>query len=162
MLRSAHLPVLVLLVAVFGCMAQQPEATTETSPAPAENTVQDLKPASELALLMRTLAAHADSVKAALKRNDKLPPYQGAGTGLQRTGARLRELPYDPLPRADDAHQEDVRAPCGRLGLALVPAALPDLPTRCAVPFGIEATDLDPCVQQELGDVERRPLVRSA
>jgi hypothetical protein len=37
--------------------------------------VQDLKPASELALLMRSMATHADSVKAAVQRKGKLPPY---------------------------------------------------------------------------------------
>ncbi|MCB0764233.1 MAG: hypothetical protein R2815_03170 [Flavobacteriales bacterium] len=34
-----------------------------------------LKPPSELALLMRTLAAHADSVKAALAAQEELPPF---------------------------------------------------------------------------------------
>lgn len=41
--------------------------------------------ASELALLMRNMAAHADSVKASLKRNDKLPPKVDASTLLTAT-----------------------------------------------------------------------------
>lgn len=72
MSRSTYLPVLLLLAAALGCMAQQPEAVKAPVPA---STVQDLKPPSELALLMRTLAAHADSVKAAIKQDRKLPPF---------------------------------------------------------------------------------------
>ena len=81
MSRPAHLPILVVLVAAFSCMAQHPETAQEVPTPPANlprrqaGVVQELKPPSELALLMRTLAVHADSVKAALKRNDKLPPY---------------------------------------------------------------------------------------
>lgn len=37
--------------------------------------VQDLKPPSELALLMRVMAAHVDSAKVALRRGDDPPPY---------------------------------------------------------------------------------------
>lgn len=39
------------------------------------SSIQDLKSPSELALLMRVLAAHADSVKATLDTKNELPPY---------------------------------------------------------------------------------------
>lgn len=61
------LPLLLLLITVVACLAHRP-ATTEAY----SDTSQD--DASELALLMRTMADHTDSVKAALKRDGKLPP----------------------------------------------------------------------------------------
>lgn len=61
------LPVLALLIAVMACVAQRTEIPTRTNVIPQDD-------ASELALLMRTMANHADSVKAALKRDAKLPP----------------------------------------------------------------------------------------
>jgi len=66
------LPVLLLLITVLACLAQRPEAGA-TSPVTVQvrDTSDD---ASELALLMRTMANHTDSVKAALKRDGKLPP----------------------------------------------------------------------------------------
>ncbi len=60
-------PVLLLLITVVACLAQRPEPVA----APTVATQDD---ASELALMMRSMAAHADSVKAALKRDGKLPP----------------------------------------------------------------------------------------
>lgn len=61
------LVILVLLIIATACLAQGPKQAMQSTAG-----VQD--DASELALLMRQMAAHADSVKAALKRNDKLPP----------------------------------------------------------------------------------------
>ena len=64
-----------LVLTILGCMAGKAERSTRTAPAPVPG-VQDLKPASELALLMRAMAIHADSVKASVSRGDKkLPPY---------------------------------------------------------------------------------------
>jgi cytochrome c553 len=61
------LPVLLLLITVVACLAQRPTAGEARSTIPQDD-------ASELALLMRTMASHTDSVKAALKRDAKLPP----------------------------------------------------------------------------------------
>jgi cytochrome c553 len=58
---------LLLLIAVMACLAHRPATTVAES-----TSAQD--DASELALLMRTMASHMDSVKAALTRNGKLPP----------------------------------------------------------------------------------------
>ena len=70
MTTRPHLTVLVLIIALAGCFAARPDAE------PAAAVVQEVAPPSELALLMRTMAAHADSVKAAINRGDKkLPPY---------------------------------------------------------------------------------------
>jgi hypothetical protein len=70
MTTRPHLTVLVLIIALAGCFAARPDAE------PTAAVVQEVAPPSELALLMRTMAAHADSVKAAINRGDKkLPPY---------------------------------------------------------------------------------------
>lgn len=61
------LPVLLLLITVVACLAQRPEAGA-AAPVAAQDD------ASELAILMRTMANHTDSVKASLKRGGKLPP----------------------------------------------------------------------------------------
>lgn len=71
MLYKALTTVLIIVVAMAGCSAGKTD-----SPVEATTVVQEVAPASELALLMRTMAAHADSVKAAVNRGDKkLPPY---------------------------------------------------------------------------------------
>lgn len=58
---------------------------------------QDLTPASELALLMREMAAHADSVKAGLARSDKkLPPYP-AGVKTLLTATPTKDMHIDPI-----------------------------------------------------------------
>ena len=76
-MKREHLVVLlpVVVLALLGCISQQP-ALPAAAAAVATSVDQDLKPASELALLMRTMAIHADSVKAVVNRGDKkLPPY---------------------------------------------------------------------------------------
>jgi len=71
MLYKALTTVLIIVVAMAGCSAGKTD-----SPVEAATVVQEVAPASELAQLMRTMAAHADSVKAAVNRGDKkLPPY---------------------------------------------------------------------------------------
>ena len=67
------LPVLVIILGLFGCFARQADLSSTEKTTPVE--AQDVKPPSELALLMRQMAAHADSVKAAIQRGDELPPY---------------------------------------------------------------------------------------
>lgn len=76
-MKRAHVVILlpVVVLALLGCISRQAALPTSTG-RPAALVDQDLKPASELALLMRTMAVHADSVKAAVNRGDKkLPPY---------------------------------------------------------------------------------------
>ena len=68
-MRRPLFPVLLVIVALVSCFARQAE-TAPTAPA-----AQDVKPPSELAFLMRLMAAHADSVKAAIGRDEELPPY---------------------------------------------------------------------------------------
>ncbi|MEO8591097.1 MAG: hypothetical protein ABI432_17085 [Flavobacteriales bacterium] len=70
---SKQLPVLLIIVATVGCFAKRAEPVPQPK---VELSEQDVTPPSELALLMRHMAAHADSVKAGLARGDKnLPPY---------------------------------------------------------------------------------------
>lgn len=69
MITGHKLPMLLLFMALLGCFA------FETPNEPSERVEQELTPPSELALLMRAMAAHADSVKASLARDAKLPPY---------------------------------------------------------------------------------------
>ncbi len=71
MRRNTHLAILVAMITMIGCMARYPSAEAAV---PTDAT-QGLKPASELALLMRAIATHADSVKAALAKGRELPPY---------------------------------------------------------------------------------------
>jgi cytochrome c553 len=76
-MKRVHVVVLlpVVVLALLGCISRQ-AAVPSTATAPVAPVDQDLKPASELALLMRTMAVHADSVKASVNRGDKkLPPY---------------------------------------------------------------------------------------
>ena len=72
------LPVLAGALLLLACMAHRNETAVATT-APLQDD------ASELALLMRSMAAHADSVKAALKRDDKLPPRVDVSTLLTAT-----------------------------------------------------------------------------
>ncbi|HQZ94636.1 MAG TPA: hypothetical protein PLX64_16470, partial [Flavobacteriales bacterium] len=66
----------LLVVAILAISARssvngpRPDASIMVS-----NSIQDLKPPSELALVMRALAIHADSVKATLGTKRTLPPY---------------------------------------------------------------------------------------
>lgn len=78
MLFSKQIPVLLIIVATVGCFAKRAEPTAHAEAAPqpkVELTEQDVAPPSELALLMRHMAAHADSAKAAIARGADLPPF---------------------------------------------------------------------------------------
>lgn len=68
--------VLLLLAALAGCFVS-------ADPPPVE-VEQELAPPSELALMMRQMAAHADSVKASLSRGDGLPVYPKEFKGLMK------------------------------------------------------------------------------
>ncbi len=72
MALNTHL--FLLLAALAGCFI--------SADPPAVEVDQELAPPSELALMMRQMAAHADSVKAALSRGDGLPSYPKEFKGL--------------------------------------------------------------------------------
>jgi hypothetical protein len=78
MFNRPHFPVLLIILGLAGCFATQADhgaaQVNATADAPQAN-VQDVKPASELALLMRLMADHADSVKVAVREGRELPPY---------------------------------------------------------------------------------------
>lgn len=66
--RTLILAGLLCSVVLFGSWSTRYQTGTPHSPP------QDLAPPSELALLMRSMAAHADSVKARVARGAALPP----------------------------------------------------------------------------------------
>jgi hypothetical protein len=70
MRKSIHLSLALLFVLGMGCFGG-PHANG----APEQVITSDPDDASELALLMRAMAAHVDSVKATLQRGDGIPPY---------------------------------------------------------------------------------------
>ena len=72
-MRITRTVLLLCLIGLVSCFAKQAEKTA--SVAPITGVVQELTPSSELALLMRSMTTHADTVKAALGRGDELPPY---------------------------------------------------------------------------------------
>ncbi|MGV3637223.1 MAG: hypothetical protein ACO1NQ_06200 [Flavobacteriales bacterium] len=72
--------VLLLITALVGCFARP--GTPSQSDESNSTAAQEVDPPSELALMMRQMAAHADSVKAAINRNDELPPFPKAFKGL--------------------------------------------------------------------------------
>ncbi len=96
------LTILALMIVVTACLTKGPKEAMRTTTA-----LQD--DASELALLMRSMAAHADSVKAAIKRNDKLPPKPDLGRLLTATptpGMHIDPITF-PTFAADQIRQLD-------------------------------------------------------
>ncbi|HQW04286.1 MAG: hypothetical protein IPH05_13425 [Flavobacteriales bacterium] len=85
--------ILVLITAVVGCFAKQADHLTEKADVV---QVQELKPPSELALMMRSMAAHADSVKARIARNADLPPNPKKFRGLL-TATPTEGMHIDPI-----------------------------------------------------------------
>jgi hypothetical protein len=73
--------VLLLITALVGCFAR-PGKDITSSGAEAAPAIQEVDPPSELALMMRHMAAHADSVKAAIHRGGDLPPFPKDFKGL--------------------------------------------------------------------------------
>ncbi|HRD53281.1 MAG TPA: hypothetical protein PKY96_11605 [Flavobacteriales bacterium] len=90
-MRNARFALFALvLIAVVACAARNNDDAPPTG-------AQDLTPPSELALLMREMASHADSVKAGLARGDKkLPPYP-AGVKKLLTATPTRDMHIDPI-----------------------------------------------------------------
>lgn len=75
--------ILMLLVALAGCFAKQ---AARKDP-PADETIpaiQELTPPSPLALMMRAMATHADSCKAAIAKNQGLPPFPKEFKGIMK------------------------------------------------------------------------------
>lgn len=70
--------VLLLVTVLVGCFASIRPGDRGTG----AFEEQELAPASELALMMRAMAIHADSVKAAVKRDGDLPPYPKSFSGM--------------------------------------------------------------------------------
>ncbi|MBP6573860.1 MAG: hypothetical protein KA230_05390 [Flavobacteriales bacterium] len=73
----------VVLTFLFGCITGDPSVPTEQNSMPsaeleAAPSIPPTAKKSQLSQLMRTLTAHADSARAAIKRNGDLPPYPTA------------------------------------------------------------------------------------
>jgi len=71
--------ILLLITALVGCFARTDSPVDLPTP-----NEQDVAPPSALALMMRHMAAHADSVKAAVRRDGDLPPFPKAFNGLMK------------------------------------------------------------------------------
>jgi hypothetical protein len=104
MMRRSSLLLLAMAAVLFGSATLVERAT----PAPA----QELTPPSELALLMREMAAHADSVKAGIARSDKqLPPFP-KGVRKLLTATPTKDMHIDPItfPTFGKDYQAKVKA----------------------------------------------------
>ena len=83
----------------------------------ANEDVQELAPPSELALMMRAMAIHADSVKAGLGKNDALPPFPKTFRNLNKAtptkGMHIDEITFptfskDYLTKLNDLYDAPV------------------------------------------------------
>jgi cytochrome c553 len=101
----------VVALAILGCFAAPGELRPLPEPL-TTNGAQDLKPASELALLMRVMAVHADSVKAALKRGDRKLPPAPAGIDRLMQATPTEGMHIDPItfPTFSKDYQDKVNA----------------------------------------------------
>lgn len=96
------LPVLAAAFLLVAMHSQRSKATTGQASQPQDD-------ASELALLMRGMAAHVDSVKASLKRDGRLPPRPDVSTLLTATpteGMHIDPITY-PTFSADYVNKLD-------------------------------------------------------
>ena len=88
---TARLSILLVLIGLLACSAQQADDPRMiVGP-------QEVAPPSELALLMRHMAAHADSVKIGLARGEKeLPPFP---TEIEKllTATPTMDMHIDPI-----------------------------------------------------------------
>jgi len=94
MSRHARTLVLAIVLVAMGCTARR-AGPAAALPAEDEAAVED--EAGELALLMRAMTAHADSVKAALASGAGLPPKPGFETLFTATptpGMRIDPTTY--------------------------------------------------------------------
>ncbi len=70
----------LVLTVLFGCITGDPSLPKEQDSKPNDElkvapSIPPTAKKSQLSQLMRTLTAHADSARAAIKRNGDLPPY---------------------------------------------------------------------------------------
>ena len=111
MKRRSRFLVPVAIIAIVGCFAAPGELRPSAPPLVIAGA-QDLKPASELALLMRTMSVHADSVKAALGRGDRRLPPAPAGIDLLLRATPTEGMHIDPItfPTFGKDYQDKVDA----------------------------------------------------
>lgn len=110
MITFRTLAVAASLCLVYAFIQQPGMVPANTSTVP----VQELAPPSELALMMRAMAAHADSVKAGLGKSDNLPPFPKQFKGLAKAtptkGMHIDEITFptfskDYLTKLDDLYE---------------------------------------------------------
>ena len=108
-----------LILFVIAVVAGAARSATESS----TSAVQELTPPSELALLMRAMAAHADSVKAGIARGEKHLPAYPERIKTLLTATPTKDMHIDPItfPTLGKDYQAKVRA--------LYKAARKDRPT---------------------------------
>lgn len=103
----------LLFLGIIACSAQQADERTVGSTAGLTNgNPQEVTPPSELALLMRRMAAHADSVKVGLARGEKeLPPFPTEIATLF-TATPTKDMHIDPItfPTFGKDYQDKVAA----------------------------------------------------
>ncbi|MBK8498479.1 MAG: hypothetical protein IPL52_06575 [Flavobacteriales bacterium] len=103
----------LFLIGIIACSAQPAdERATAAAPELTSGNPQEVTPPSELALLMRRMAAHADSVKVGLARGDKeLPPYPTEIATLF-TATPTKDMHIDPItfPTFGKDYQDKVAA----------------------------------------------------
>ncbi len=93
MITTRYTIVLLVILALMACFTQQARTADGGG-----NTAVLQDDASELALLMRAMAAHADSVKASLARDGKLPPkpkhFDSLFTATPTDGMHIDPITY--------------------------------------------------------------------
>jgi len=104
-MRTTVLSIITLLVLAIMALSAR---TSGNTPRPVVSemgsaSIQDLKPPSELALVMRALAIHADSVKATLGTKRALPPYPTEAATLL-TAKATDGIHIDPITFPTFAH----------------------------------------------------------
>lgn len=103
----------LLFLGIIACSAQRANEAALEAPLELTNgNPQEVTPPSELALLMRRMAAHADSVKAGLARGDKeLPPFPTEIATLF-TATPTKDMHIDPItfPTFGKDYQDKVAA----------------------------------------------------
>ncbi len=91
--KAVPLAISLLFILIMGCFGGP---TANGAPEHASPVAQD--DASELALLMRAMADHVDSVKASLKRNGELPPrptdFEALFTATPTEGMHIDPITY--------------------------------------------------------------------
>lgn len=97
-MRTTVLSIITLLVVAIVAISARSSVNPPRMDASvlASASIQDLKPPSELALVMRALAIHADSVKATLNTDRELPPFPTEANTLN-TAEPTEGIHIDPI-----------------------------------------------------------------